>query len=68
MIHAGAAAEAAQLALEAAARRRKLATRVSGCGDGSDKRDRPTPTVSTKVTPEGKNHVVPASLAQSRVH
>lgn len=46
--------EAAQRALEAANRRRKLASKVAGCGDGADKRGRPTPTNSTKVTPEGK--------------
>ena len=45
--------EAAQRALEAAGRRRKLALKISGGGDGADKRDRPTPP-STKVTPEKK--------------
>ncbi len=45
--------QAAQLALEAADRRRKLAAKLSGfCVD--DKRPRPTPTPSTHVTPEGK--------------
>lgn len=49
------AVKAAQLALEAAARRRKLAAKVSGFHvDDTDKRQRPTPTPSTKVTPEGK--------------
>lgn len=46
--------EAAQLAVEAAERRRKLAARVAGTGDGADKRVKPTPTPSTHVTPEGK--------------
>ena len=45
--------EAAQRALEDAARRRKLAAKLAG-GDGVDKRSRPPATHSTKVTPEGK--------------
>ena len=46
--------EAAQRALQAAERRRKLAVKITGGGDGADKRERPMPTPSTKVTPEGK--------------
>lgn len=45
--------EAAQLALEAAERRRKVASRIHGAVD--DKRERqPATSASTKVTPEGK--------------
>lgn len=44
--------EAAERALLDADRRRKLAARVAGLE--SDKRDRPPPTASTKVTPDGK--------------
>ena len=44
--------KAAQLALEAAERRKKVAAQVTGAG--LDKRSRPTPTKSTKVTPESK--------------
>lgn len=40
--------------MEAAKRRQQLVAKVSGGGDGSDKRSRPTATASTKVTPEGK--------------
>lgn len=45
-------AQAAQLALEAAERRQKLAARV--LDESHDKRPRPAATSSTKVTPEGK--------------
>ncbi len=45
--------EAAQLALEAAERRRKVASRIHGAVD--DKRERqPATSASTKVTPDGK--------------
>ena len=54
LIYGVPALKAAQMALQAAERRRKLAARVAGCGDGADKRSRPTPTNSTQVTPEGK--------------
>ena len=40
------------MALEAAERRKKVAAQVTGAG--LDKRSRPTPTKSTKVTPESK--------------
>ena len=39
--------------MEAAARRRKLAARITGVST-DDKRDRPPTSISTKVTPEGK--------------
>ena len=38
----------------AAERRRRLAFKVAGGGDGADKRARPPTTASTKVTPDAK--------------
>lgn len=58
--------EAAQRALEAADWRRKLASKVAGCGDGEDKRERPPPTASTKVTPEPKKPCNDASGVEPR--
>jgi len=49
----------AQRVLEAADRRRKLASKL--CGDG-DKRPRPHGTSSTKVTPDGKKSCSRTSL------